>query len=47
MTIRKPAACKPCTGFWHGTGLSGTEPPATTTDDATIEVTELRAVITT
>jgi hypothetical protein len=32
---------------WSGGGLNGTEPPATTTDDATIEVTELRAVITT
>ena len=22
LTIRKPAACKACTGFWHGTGLN-------------------------
>ncbi len=32
---------------WSGGGFSGTEPPATTTDSASIEVTEWRAVITT
>lgn len=31
---------------WQGGGFSGTEPAATTTDEADIEVTELRAVIT-
>jgi hypothetical protein len=32
---------------WSGGGLSGTEPPAATTDTARVEVTEWRAVITT